>query len=245
MVAKKKTVFVLGAGSSADYGYPIGKDLREKIIDLKSDGNLFEAFVSTDDFDELSMGVDPDLSRGHIERFSNDNPFFNLADRFMRSGKSSIDEFLLTNDDLMPIGKFSIAQLLLKNEVENNLMRFGWSQLLWSRLTKGKRASGEVNHDFGFVTFNYDTSLEYIISQNIRSTFRAEGERAVTSFFEEIPVFHVHGKIKTFPWEGSGGGNYSKNGFQQFENKEIIRMSRGIRLFHETDEDEVLEGLKN
>jgi hypothetical protein len=239
VILKKKTVFVLGAGASAPYGYPIGKVLRDKIIELGGDGRLHAAFTSSTDFINLETGIDKDLSPDFSDRFSKTNPFFNLAETFTRSAQLTIDEFLRTHKSITDLGKFMIAYVLLSSESVRSLMTVSWCQLIWDRLVRGKNSPEEVSPNIAFVTFNYDTSLEYIFSEAIKHTFMNADNKDVSSFFSSVPIFHIHGKIKIFPWENRGRGNFERIGLSSFSNKEMVEMSKGITLFHEAGEENV------
>lgn len=242
---QKKTVFVIGAGASAQYGYPTGSRLKSEIIELGIDENLHLAFTSSTQFRDLDTGIDDDLAPSHSELYSRTNPFFNLAETLKRSGQFSIDEFLRTHQSLLDVGKFTIAYVLLKNELEENLIKDEWCQLIWSHLAKGKRFPNEIEPDIAFITFNYDTSLEYIFSEALTNTFPESKKIDVESFFSNVPILHIHGKIKTFPWEGEGRSNLNRIGLSKFKINEIVQMSKGIKLFHEENEESILTAVKN
>ena len=58
----KKTVVILGAGASADYGYPLWTPLRQKIIDLDID-----EFLTNEA--KLSSGTEFDAHKKAYEEF--------------------------------------------------------------------------------------------------------------------------------------------------------------------------------
>jgi hypothetical protein len=240
MIGEKKTVFVLGAGASVPYGYPSGRDLKNEVIKLRDDSNLWSAFDLTDDFDRFDDVVS-NIPLSEVNHLTRDNPFFYLADSLNKSGKFTIDEFLRTNTHLLEIGKFSIAHVLIRNEVEGSLIRDEWCQLLWNRISKGKSDPYEVRPNIAFVTFNYDTSLEYIFSQAILNTFPNARQEHVDSFFSAVPILHIHGKIRPLPWEGGDKGGIDKIRLRRFTNDEILEMSKGINLFHEADNEKIID----
>lgn len=84
-----------------------------------------------------------------------------------------------------------------------------------------------------FITFNYDCSLEEYFFDVLQSTW---DQNAAKDFFNAIPIFHIHGKLKSLPWDFDGNFengiplNRSATGSTQ-----IRRMAEGIKLVHENE----------
>jgi hypothetical protein len=79
-VIKKKTVFVLGAGASAEAGYPMGRELRNRII-FELDGYCNAAGPPAAN----EVLGQHDCRKEELVAF---------RDALRRSGTASIDEFL-------------------------------------------------------------------------------------------------------------------------------------------------------
>jgi hypothetical protein len=167
--------------------------------------------------------------------FKSNNPFEKLAGKLKYSGKSMIDEFLRTQKSFKDIGRFAIAYVLLKNESADKLIVDEWCQVLWNKLSYGKNDASDIKPCIAFITFNYDTSLEHIIYAAIRNTFPRCGDEKVKRMFDEMPICHIHGKIKKMPWDNNYKKEMEKYGLSSYEPKDILQMSRGIRLVHEED----------
>jgi hypothetical protein len=194
---------------------------------------------------DVEMGTGSEINSLLNDQFLNIDPFSNLAETLRKSGQFTIDEFLNTHKSLIPFGKLMITYILLRTEREEFLLKDEWCQLIWSRLAKGKLSPKEINPDIGFITFNYDTSLEYIFSENLINTFPEATHEDVCAFFENVPLLHIHGKIKNLSWEKENEKTNMKIlGLPQFDSVEVARMSRGIRLFHEPGENAVINRAK-
>src|ERR1700677_4114288 len=174
MILKKKTVFILGAGASSDYGYPTGLELKRQILQIGDSKTLQYDFEDLDEFDDFgsdsSSGTLGDLLNSH------EDPISRLTSVFKKSGQPTIDEFLRTHKALINVGKFLITYVLLNSEVEERLIEDKWLQLIWSRLIRGKSSLNDLNPDIAFVTFNYDTSLEYIFSEMAMNAYQDSTE---------------------------------------------------------------------
>jgi len=98
------TVLVLGAGASAPYGLPLGRDLVKEIIE--------------------GIGTDKLLFK-HV-RANYPKQWRTFIDRLVYSDCDSIDAFLEKeeNQDLMGIGKDSIAAGILPKENVSNLFQY-------------------------------------------------------------------------------------------------------------------------
>jgi hypothetical protein len=100
---KRPTVFVLGAGASHGYGFPLGARLVKNIIEgVAPGGPLFT----------------------QLERILDAGQMSNVAD-FRRdlidSQRSSIDRFLQTRREFLEVGKTTIAVALIPCESDETL----------------------------------------------------------------------------------------------------------------------------
>jgi hypothetical protein len=106
-----KTVFVLGAGASVPFGYPVGAGLYQAVLDkFSTNGQNRQHLLNTTSFGDL------DLDR------------FLLA--LSRSGQTSVDAFLEKRyEDFLDIGKAAMAIELMLREDETVLWRPGRPKL--------------------------------------------------------------------------------------------------------------------
>jgi hypothetical protein len=216
---KVPTVFILGAGASKPYGYPLGFDLRVSIC---------RDFVST-------------LKRAQEEGAIRDRQLISEAERFCdifeSSNTSSIDLFLSRNVKFADIGKSSIALNMLYAEKTS---RFGidvapaedWYSYLFEQMTDdliepssfGRFGDNKVH----FITFNYDRSLQHFLFQSLRHSFYDAADEDIEEQVKKIQVDHVYGAVAPLPWQGNGreyGREYSWD--------DIAGLAKNIQLMHQ------------
>jgi hypothetical protein len=173
----KKTLFVLGAGASKPFGFPLGDELRDEIISKPKIGWwLRQCGFREDECD-------------------------NFRFEFKRSG-FSIDAFLARRAEFDKIGRVAISAALVPHEQDDALYfadgRPGWSdwyQSLWKSLVGNALDATELlDRRFRSITFNYDRSLERYLHLTVMSSFgldAAKGYEVVKSFFP----YHVYGQL--------------------------------------------------
>ncbi len=96
---KKKTVFVLGAGASAPYGFPLGSDLYELVWKA-----LLQNFPPRRNEFADSVREAGDFTQVEAESFAN---------HLHKAGRESIDEFLRHQPQYKTIGKIAIARAVV------------------------------------------------------------------------------------------------------------------------------------
>lgn len=217
---KKKTVFVLGAGASMPYGFPSGKQLRERICEQADDASspLVRALKS-----ELA------ISSAQVAEFGR---------AFQRSNQPSIDAFLARRADLVQIGKYCIAHEIGHREHPESIHAIGneddWYQALWHAMTVDLNGHGFLRHNkVRFVTFNYDRSLECMLHESAKHTFGLNDEEAYGAW-GSIPIEHVYGSLGKFPLLNGDGRDYTKE-----TGSRLLQMgAEGIRIIPEARMDD-------
>jgi len=201
----EKTVFILGAGASHTYGYPLGKELRYNIVK-----NYLGALGA------LAVSL-----RDQRPNFITESRAF--IDKFALSADLSIDIFLSKFPDFAFEGKMAILYSILKAETESVFLedlqirmrdtqrRRGdrienddWMWHLYDKLTRkfnSVKSASEINFDnISFVTFNYDRSLEHFIYTALENGFNYERiGGSPEEIFDKIRIEHVYGKVIDFP----------------------------------------------
>ncbi len=149
----RPTVFILGAGASAEYGFPVGYALYDKIC-------------------RGETAAPPMISRQEKilgYRQKRDHDFQQFRTQLEQSGQQSVDAFLETHPDLVEYGKRVIASALIPYEQEDTLFRRPnssavgprWYQLLLAEL--GDSFDTFAQNQLSVLTFNYDRSLEHFL----------------------------------------------------------------------------------
>ena len=186
---KKGTVFILGSGASIPYKYPSGVELVNKICSTLGS-------VACNTFNELR-------ECGFGATAIND-----FRDALYGSGAESVDGFLEYRPEFMPIGKIAMAQALIPYENEAELFRResdNWYIYLFEKFDMPFAEFCKNNHKIGFITFNYDRSLEHFLFTAMRKKYGVS-EADCAKALKSIPIIHVYGMLDRLPWQEEGGG---------------------------------------
>jgi len=189
----KETLFILGAGSSLPYGFPLAKGLRKKALDQAI--NLAK---------DLDRKMNTDYHSQAIE----------FTEKFRLSSDQSIDWFLKKFPEFLEIGKFLIIDIILKEETisrfrEELYPQFSnqdWYWYLYNEMSKYPKGQTDpkqfLNNKVSFITFNYDRSLEEFFYKSFLNghNFSQINEEPLT-FFRKIKIEHVYGKVALLDWE--------------------------------------------
>ncbi|HEX5132086.1 MAG TPA: hypothetical protein VFX92_06330 [Candidatus Krumholzibacteria bacterium] len=175
-------LLVLGAGASVPFGFPTGRDLCDSIIDgLADDSSPIRRTLG-----ELGYG-DEDIG--------------DFRDRLTRSVAGTIDQFLEHNWRYSDMGRAIMAHELARREDEARLFdrkNGNWYALLARHFFPGP--SDLDNRRIGFVTFNYDRSLEhFLFTWIVNRLNRTEADAA--RFVNSLTIDHMYGKLGHLPWE--------------------------------------------
>ena len=132
----KRTVLILGAGASVDYGFPLGRTLITQIC-----ARLSQKTTTRD------LLIDCKIAETHIDQFQRQLAASNLP---------SIDAFLENRPEFEKIGKAAIAAILIPCELEQKLKRkegqYLWYEHLHSKLIQRKNEF--TRNKLSVVTFN-------------------------------------------------------------------------------------------
>ena len=195
MVIRTPTVFVLGAGASKDFEFPLGFELVHNVIDgLRKDKHARGEFLKMMiEFGEAAL-----------------DDFLKTMDA---SSQNSVDAFLEHRRAYMEIGKAAMSMMLIKREREHELYRERdpfkhWMRYLLHQI-RGQDFEEFWENKISFVTFNYDRSLEYFLHRALTDSYDKPPDYIWERMQKEIPIVHVHGRLGHFPWEGSGGRDYT------------------------------------
>lgn len=226
MINNKVTV-VLGAGASYPYGFPLGGELKNKIID--------QILFSRQPISERD-------SLGHfLEQFGyKEDVQKDFAIQLKDSMQPSVDAFVFERPEFADIGKLSIAANLIRCERKDDLLsptsesnpnKRKWYDYLLNLL--GKRDEFKENN-LSVITFNYDRSLEYFLYNTLKPRFKLS-EQEVLEYIKSIPIVHVYGQLGKPHFEDEKGRNYTD--LLDFEN--LKKGAEGISLIYEKNNEEI------
>jgi hypothetical protein len=214
---RKPTVFVLGAGASAPFGFPTGGQLYDAVVTELEDSRPLFAFLQT------NMGIGPTQIR-------------NFRQALYYSGKSSVDGFLEHRPEFVAIGKAAMAAILIGKEVEEALFKTNesWLRYMYDRLN----ASFEefANNAISFITFNYDRSLEHFLFLSLKHSYGKSDEECAVQL-AKLPIVYLHGRLGPLPWQQQATSRAYDNRLDPTSLRVAVQ---SIRIVHESDKPEEL-----
>jgi hypothetical protein len=180
----RQTLLVLGAGASAPYGFPTGRQLLVEICD-----NLLVARQS-----ELRTGLlNCGFSTGELDEFRK---------RLRRSQQPSVDAFLEVAPKFERLGKAAIVLSLIRCEKEGALYR--GSELKWYEYLFGLMLAEKADfsrNKLSVITFNCDRSFEHSLFMAIQHTYGV-CENVAAAMLRSVEIIHVYGQLGSLPYLG-------------------------------------------
>jgi hypothetical protein len=219
---KRPTLFVLGAGSSAEVGLPLGTQLAG-IIGKKTD-------IRFGDFGKKHIGSgDAELFAQVIHRYRQEESAYQQAAWLIRDGISlarSIDDFLdlhRSNAYVNRYGKAAIVRAILEAERQSKLyfasetglntfdpneVAHTWLVKFMHMLSPGipKENVRRIFDNVSFIVFNYDRCLEHFLSNALQKLYGIREEEAV-EIVRGLHILHPYGVVGDAPF-GSGRADY-------------------------------------
>jgi hypothetical protein len=215
-VISTSTVFVLGAGASAPYGFDTGYELLERARTLP--------------VQEIARLIVPLPSYGAPP----------LHDALVNTGEASIDAMLETRGTIQAPGKALIARLLLDQErvalSNHHTSGRGWYRTLFSAIDAPSPQEA-LAQKVRFVTFNYDRSLEYFLAHAWRVKFNPD--QLIDASALRRMFIHLHGQLGSLPEVGGNGATVPYGGRAEgIMDGDVLEASRSIKIVSEPEPTE-------
>jgi len=181
---KKPTVFILGAGASHPYGFPLGMELKAQMIARCSQPQARKIL--------RSVGFDEDIIREMI---------LALRGTYL----PTIDIFLEKKTRFRSLGAYLIAYTFLPREKHDALFpQHDWYAFLYKFLNfESDSPSGS---GISFVTLNYDRSLEHFLRKSIDFNCPDHLIDSAYAKLRQIEIVHAHGSLGEYPAVSYGHG---------------------------------------
>lgn len=262
---ERTTTFVIGAGASHDFEFPLGDLLRDRIISV----------LNIDDPNRSINFSDPSVSTivqdraakdgGNVEWLSRIEVYRNAA-TIIRNGlpfARSIDTFvdgLRDDQQIRFLAKLAIALVILRAETGSPLglgtnprfepphlrdeklqkLRSSWHVELSQILFDGHTAAtlDSVFENASFIVFNYDRCLEEFLTISLMRRFNIERARAL-ALVGKCSIIHPYGQVGAFQPDEDGF-----LAFGQFQDYQVTAAASRIRTFTESMESDVAAGIK-
>jgi len=183
---KEKVVFILGAGASEPYGFPLGPRLVRDICT-----NLNGKTIGTREIAKaLSGGHANELELGWME-----DTIVEFRNKLIGSKKRTIDSFLSNYRSFVSIGKLAIAQTLIPFEKIDALNNFNnnWYKDLYALMDAPFEKFDK--NECRFITFNYDRSLDYFLFDAIRNSYEGQHEHECIKKISKFLPVHLYGQL--------------------------------------------------
>lgn len=249
---KDKTVFVVGAGASAELDLPVGSILAERISKLMR----FE-------FDNLwgkPQVADEIILRAWQVHFENVPQRLNKhleAARRISDGvllAQSIDNFLdihAEDKEAIFCGKSAIARAIIEAERKSKLyydkssnprmidfskVTSTWLTPFFSKLIYGRKKS-DVENIFDGITiicFNYDRCIEYYLLHSLQQAYAINPNEAA-ALLSKLKIYHPYGTVGSLP---ALGATKSIDYGDEIRGNQLIGAAEGIQTYTEQIEDE-------
>lgn len=207
----RRTLFILGAGSSFEAGLPVGTALA-KIIRDKMDVR-FERF--TEPIGNGDHGLYAHLA--HVNRQQSD-AFWHAAKRISTGlgFSQSIDDFLdqhRSDPVINRYGKAAIARAVLEAEHDSKLYferhnedssfdpdKFAdtWFAKFIYMLGRGipRENVAEIFDNVSFIIFNYDRCVEHFLENALQRLYALNDQDAI-SIVADLQIIHPYGQVGT------------------------------------------------
>ena len=256
---KRKTVFVIGAGGSADFGLPLGSELKTKISDVvglyydNKSRNLKKG--SSFIFQTIQ-----ELSYQNSEQRRTIDLLWEAGSQIKEAMPQalSIDNFLQVhakNPEIVVMGKLGIAYSILdaerssklqfdKSRIENRpnflTLENTWLSEFVKILLEGiERGDTSTFKNVEIVTFNYDRIIEEYLGYAISNQWLISIDEA-REIVNNISIIHVYGSVGLLPWQI---GDKAKIKFGAVTSpSNLNQASSTLRTFGESYEKNEIQG---
>lgn len=247
-----KTIFVIGAGASAEANLPVGEALKEQIarlLDIRFkhfDQNTGDLLISAA-FRHISNDINPHLQASWTIR--DGMPISISIDNFLHAhnGNTLIEQ----------CGKIAITRAILDAESKSLMytnyrelqkgfdlskLKDTWYVKLWQLISEGCNINDIKTRfqEIGFIVFNYDRCLEHFLFNAIQRYFNVN-EQCAAEILENCWIYHPYGQVGELPY--SDKKTAVSFGCEPDPNQ-LVKISNSIKTFTEsTDESskEILE----
>lgn len=245
-----QTVFILGAGASAEVGLPLGDQLAHQI------GSLLD--LRYDDFGRLSGG-DPQIAEALRRRAKTPqqiDAYVHAARRISDAMPlaASIDNFLDAhrgNEHIELCGKLAIVRSILQAERGSSLyldprrpdiplnlrgIRDAWFRLFWRVFCEGCTVGEFVARAqaVSFIVFNYDRCLEHFLYHAAQHYYGMNGDAAAI-LINPLKFHHPYGSVGALPWQRGPDGGADVIGYgSEVDGAGLLSLAARIKTFTES-----------
>ncbi|HBC88827.1 MAG TPA: hypothetical protein DCZ94_17935 [Lentisphaeria bacterium] len=171
-IYSEKTVFIFGAGASNPYGFPLGPQLKNDILNYH-DLNVMKYFNANSNMKNLMPEFKNALRDGDYE---------------------TIDYFLGRKKKFRELGAFYIVTVIGLKESQSSLFpqRDLYADIFY--MLNVESDSTEIP-PISIISLNYDRSLEHFMEHNVKVNCHDEIESHALQKVKKLPIIHAHGSF--------------------------------------------------
>jgi len=173
-IYNEPTTFILGAGASSAFGFPLGPQLKKDIIDQPES-----------DFQGL-------LDEGKHDLI----PSFKEALKY--GDYDTIDNFLEQKERYRDLGAYFIVSVIARHEFHDRLFPQHDIYADFYHMLYVESESDSIP-PISIVTLNYDRSLEYFLIKNVEYNCPEKLEAQAMMKVFQLPIIHAHGSLGDLP----------------------------------------------
>jgi SIR2-like domain len=218
----KKTVFIVGAGASTDFGLPLGSkladDIRTRLEEELAAGGRLPGSILPLAIDANVRAAVEDLCGGLVLARSIDRLLDSRRDRplVVEFGKRAIAKLIGEAEGEVeeatlvptPVSSLDVGGSREWASIQDVLVRSkdSWLAHLFGLLCEGVSPSDseKVFENCSFITFNYDRCIEQYLRMAFQQVMNRGASDAVT-LTDQIPIVHIYGSLGPLPdSEGTG-----------------------------------------
>jgi hypothetical protein len=248
---KRRTLFVIGAGASAEVGLPVGTGLARNIREkLKLERTDYGEFSVSD------RGLFDQLRRAHPKEV---NSYLDAYGK-IHAGillSNSIDDFLhIHRDDkyVVELGKAAIVRAILEAEANSHLyvdqsniynipdytrIIGTWYIKLLRILGSGTIApdASKTLDEVAFIIFNYDRCVEHVLEYGLQQLYAINKDEA-RKIVNAATIIHPYGSIGRIDEVPFGG--------EKYRSFDCFQLSKRIRTYTEqVEQGEIVSKIQN
>lgn len=257
---KSKTVFVVGAGASAELNLPIGTGLKTEVAaSLAVNSQNYSQFTNDSVAEALAMyqqaenDGDRPLDRHEIARVASriavNMPLAPSIDNFINSHRN--------NKTIVTVSKIAIANCILRAERASYLFEMhhgqyylplthplflkAWHIPLWQHLCANIDADNvdRIFDNVSFIVFNYDRCLEHFLYHSLRIYYHIDEQHAA-EIIRRATIIHPYGQVGELPFSKKA----VTAAFGEDDPMTLFNISSEIRTFMESIHEGVSSQMK-
>lgn len=258
---KPNTVFIVGAGASAELGMPFGNEFKVGLSERIQ--------IRFDDWGRTQESGDPVIMQA-LETIAEQRRNFNVTNELLNAAwdisnalpnVSSIDSYVEMhkgNKDITFISKLGIIRTILDAERSSELYfephnKKGASlrsfsntwlakfvQLLTNRVEKSGIES--IFENISIICFNYDRCIEQYLALALEHIYLIK-EQEAQDLVKKLKIYHPYGTVGGLPW--SKGNQFDITFGKEINAHQLLKLTAEIKTYSEqTDEKETLNAIK-